>query len=335
MPTAIAEVNESSQCLWGNHFEFNNHSVINSGTLSFEWQWKDGNSSHQKNPHKSYDKAGTYPVELYAISDHDCRDTTRLNIQVFPMPFAGFMVPDTAQCLKDNLFECVRIYKNPADSSQALVLRDEWTIEQDTFQTNQPRISHQFKSVGNHPIYLKTTSVDGCIDSSLTTITVYPHPLIDLGEDRYVNPDLPVSEILDAGEGFASYLWNQSSNEQRITASDTGWYAVTIRNSEGCESTDSVKIYFWNTVLSNHPFASVHLIKSFPNPAQHAFTLWSEGANMQEIHVFDQDGKRVFTTSGIHAQQVAIDAAHWAAATYIIRVKTEKGWAVFRQIIIH
>ncbi|MDB5248578.1 MAG: domain containing protein, partial [Segetibacter sp.] len=52
--------------------------------VKWQWQFNDGTSDEHKNPRKSFDKAGTYPVKLTAVNDIGCfADTT---IQVVQAP---------------------------------------------------------------------------------------------------------------------------------------------------------------------------------------------------------------------------------------------------------
>ena len=74
-------------------------------------------------------------------------------------------------------------------------------------------------------------------DTTVTTITVYGYPVVDLGPDTMVT-QLPV--LLDAGPGFASYQWQDGSTQQTFNAEAYGWYKVTVTNEQGCTGSDSI-----------------------------------------------------------------------------------------------
>lgn len=78
-----------------------------------------------------------------------------------------------------------------------------------------------------------------------------PSPvLIDLGPDTTIN--MGENYVIDAGSGFASYLWNTGSVTQSITAYEENMYSITVSNSNGCTATDSM-------YLTVNPFVTQHI----------------------------------------------------------------------------
>jgi hypothetical protein len=60
--------------------------------------------------------------------------------------------------------------------------------------------------------------------------------------------------LLDAGAGFASYLWNTGFTGQILTVTQPGTYSVTVTDSFGCQASDSATI-------THHPLPQPLLIK--------------------------------------------------------------------------
>ncbi|GEM_PF-2464814 len=77
-------------------------------------------------------------------------------------------------------------------------------------------------------------------DTLEKTIQVYGLPEVDLGADTITTADLPV--LLDAGEGYALYEWQDGSQGQTYSATDYGLYWVRVTDENGCTNTDSVYI---------------------------------------------------------------------------------------------
>ncbi|MFI5222587.1 MAG: PKD domain-containing protein, partial [Bacteroidia bacterium] len=103
-PNAGFTINDSSQCLNGNNFIFNDTSMINNGTLSGTWFFSNGDSSSQTNFSKTFSSANNYSVKLISMSDKGCIDSITKNITVFPQPKSGFTINDSLQCLSGNNF---------------------------------------------------------------------------------------------------------------------------------------------------------------------------------------------------------------------------------------
>ena len=72
-------------------------------------------------------------------------------------------------------------------------------------------------------------------------ITIHAAPSIDLGADTTLIC-AGTSETLDAGTGFASYLWSDGSAAQTLSASTAGTYTVTGTDANGCSASDSMVI---------------------------------------------------------------------------------------------
>ncbi len=85
------------------------------------------------------------------------------------------------------------------------------------------------------------TATDGTITlQDQITITVVSLPQVNLGEDMSVCQG--GEALLDAGSGFASYLWSNGQTGQSITVTEGGLYWVEVTNDFGCARRDSVTL---------------------------------------------------------------------------------------------
>ena len=95
---------------------------------------------------------------------------------------------------------------------------------------------------------------DACVNTHDESC-LYP-PVIDLGDDIETCND---SVILDAGEGFGSYLWSTGETSQTITVSESGLYEATVSShpaNEGSLSFDGDDDWVEAATidLTGHPF---------------------------------------------------------------------------------
>lgn len=70
------------------------------------------------------------------------------------------------------------------------------------------------------------------------TATVNAGTPVNLGANRCYD----VSELLDAGAGFSSYLWQDGSTNQTFSATTTGVYFVEVNDGGGCVDRDTVSL---------------------------------------------------------------------------------------------
>ncbi|MGI4875299.1 MAG: CARDB domain-containing protein [Janthinobacterium lividum] len=87
------------------------------------------------------------------------------------------------------------------------------------------------------------TSAQGCTGSDTTHVQFAPAPIVGLPTYTDVPCNQP-SVTLDAGPGYASYLWNTGATTQTITASTPGTYSVTVTGAGGgaCSGTGSTTV---------------------------------------------------------------------------------------------
>jgi hypothetical protein len=57
--------------------------------------------------------------------------------------------------------------------------------------------------------------------------------------------------VLDAGASYSSYQWGLGETTQKINASTSGFYKVTVRNAAGCTGTDSVYLSIQSVNILN------------------------------------------------------------------------------------
>ncbi|MDX9848572.1 MAG: T9SS type A sorting domain-containing protein [Tenuifilaceae bacterium] len=99
---------------------------------------------------------------------------------------------------------------------------------------------------GVHTITYSVTNANGCTSSAISNIEVYATPTVNLGEDRAVTDPF----TLDAGAGFASYLWHDGSTAQTYFVQYPGTYSVEVVDDNGCVGNDEVIITFSTSLIS-------------------------------------------------------------------------------------
>ncbi len=154
----------------------------------------------------------------------------------------------------------------------------------------------------------------------------------DLGPDTILST--PISYLLDAGAGFNSYLWNDGSTGQTLTATAPGIYWVTVTGANGCAFTDSMEISInvGMQVLSDND-----RIRAYPNPVSEKLTIEFTGTDAL-ARISDINGRIIHEEtmedmSGIST--TTFDLSSVEEGLYFIQVLSKEEVLTLKLIVQH
>lgn len=204
-------------------------------TLSYTWDFGDGNFSTVLNPVHTYTGAGTFTVSLITNSSAGCQDTARSTIVI-----GGYQTNFTAP-----LSACINETVTFTNTSAPVPVSSQWTFG-DGGTANTINTSHAYAATGTYNVWLHNT-YGSCTDSVMNTITINPRPVADFSAPvtTKCEPPLtvnfqdlstggPVSWQWDFGDGGTSTLQNPAH-----TYNSYGSFNVTliVSNAFGCTDT--------------------------------------------------------------------------------------------------
>ncbi len=163
-------------------------------------------------------------------------------------------------------------------------------------------------------------------DTATKTIQIYDFPnKPDLanGKDTL---GFKTNYTLDAGAGYSSYLWNTSATTRTIIISTPGWYRVTVSNSGGCQTKDSVYMKYLTGVPDLETDKNLVI---FPNPAHSILNIEINNINVEDpvIEVYSTDMKLVFTRTFNGKYEIfnkTLDVREWKQGLYYLRISDLK-----------
>lgn len=170
--------------------------------------------------------------------------------------------------------------------------------------------------------YVTVYDGSGCGDSDTINITVN-NPSVDLGNDTVI----PVGQslVLDAGPGFASYIWSNSLTSQTITVTTAGTYSVTVTDNIGCTGNDAIVVTFNVGLNDLNNYINLRL---FPNPTKGLITISISdySGNNLSYEITDITGRfisreklKIVNNSVIHD----LDLSIYPKGVYFIRFKDD------------
>lgn len=222
-----------------------------------------------RNPSTYYFKDETkdkkYTISLIGISEHNCQDTFKSDILVYPNPQIEFTTSNTQGC--GPLSVSFKNNSSPQDTGNIKMMSFNWKVNNSLKSSNVDFSTNFAESKSIDSVYsvkLIGYSEHNCIDSSTKSITVYPKPIADFSMDKNsgcaplkVNFSNQSNAQGSAKTSNLSYSWNfgngVSSTQKDVSVTfesgikkDTIYTVVLTVSSEfGCVGTDTqyVKVY--------------------------------------------------------------------------------------------
>ena len=232
----FANFNHTDVCE-GNTTALTDFSLSGYGSITtWEWDLNDGNSSSNQNLQHIYANPGTYDVELVVTSSIGCKDSITKQVDVFDTPTAGFSFE--LSCPSNT------IQANFTDESVASDGITSWQYDfggQGSASVQNP--VQIFSSDANYTITQIVTSINGCKDTIMQTLTAPAFP--DAGFYYNSSNGMNVGAIfnfVDTSLNANSYSWNfgagtaSTLQNPQNTYFANGIYPVTLYayNSLGC-----------------------------------------------------------------------------------------------------
>ncbi|MEM9819679.1 MAG: DUF642 domain-containing protein [Bacteroidota bacterium] len=126
----------------------------------------------------------------------------------------------------------------------------------------------------------------GCTGIAEATVVENPLPTANISGNQPICTGDMIS--LDAGGGFANYLWSDGTNNQNLEVSEGGTYAITVTDSNGCTATTQV-----NVVENANPTPNIIGPAAFCEgstitldaDAGYSNYLWSDGSTASSLDV--------------------------------------------------
>ena len=202
-------------------------------------------------------------------------------------------VKDDNHCIFSDTINIINIVPDPtinlgADTSfcdgQSLLLSPGNDFIKYTWQDNSHNQSFTASQQGQYSVMV--TDPDNCsAKDTLLILIVYPKPIVSIGNDTVLCKGQ--SFLLDAGNGFARYLWQDNSDGRFFNASATGYYRVKVTDNRGCFNIDTLRII--NVITSPENFVSSNYNicedrKEYIRPiGQFSSYLWSNGTTSDSV----------------------------------------------------
>lgn len=289
------------------------------GAVSYNWDFGDGNTSTASNPTHTYTNSTvsnqTFTVKLIAGNAFGCSDTAYGNPVVFAKPTANFTLnpisgcsPVTVTFTNQSTLNATNNW-NFGDGSSSTLLNTSHT-----FTTNNTA------SNTTYSMQLNVISADGCKDSIVKIVTLFPKPKAGFSVDTPAcSPK--VLTFTNASSGANNYNWNFGNsntstsvnpNQQYVnngTTNQTYTVQLVATNSLSCSDTIKVPVIIrpkpnYNIVASPDSGCAVLSVSFQPIPGAATYN-WNFGdGNSSTSSGVSHNFLNVGSTNAVYTVQV-------------------------------
>lgn len=172
MPKSSFVLSDTGLCFLGNQFDFEQRaSIADNSPLFYNWDFGNGLQDTASIVQHSYTGFGKFTVQCIALSKWNCADTSKAQIEVFPMPKAAFDISDSILCFRGNEF----VFTQKSSISGNDSLSYFWDFG-DSVSSIVHSPSYSYSNVGKFSVRLEAVSPYQCKDTFYTEVETKPMP---------------------------------------------------------------------------------------------------------------------------------------------------------------
>lgn len=256
-------LNAPGGCLYES-ISFADASTINApdNIASWNWDFGDGNTSTAQSPSYQYAAAGTYTVRLIITSNNGCTDSVSTNIDIYPVPVAGFTTSNV--CVYNSAS-----FQDNSTVSTGSITNWLWDFgDGNTSSTQSP--TNLFSSDGTYTAQLIVISDHGCSDTTTNNIVIYPQPQTNYSvQDVCIYDPAVFTDLttINTPDNIASWAWNFGDGNTDITQNPTHYYnsagsydvLLLTTSNNGCVDSISIPVRVFNKPVASYSVQNVCL----------------------------------------------------------------------------
>lgn len=194
--------------------------VLHAGKGFTSYQWQDGSTDSTFTV--------TSPGKYTVLAKDGCGNSYTDDITIDPYTVSIDIGPDRTKCNTDTLHL----------DAPAGFMNYQWSNNYNISSTTGQHVT--VNPLTDTAYYIKAEKQVGCFAYDTLHVQVKTSPPIQLGPDQsFCSGD---SAVLNAGAGFAGYVWNTGNTQQQLTVFAKGTYSVIGTMANQCKSYDTIKI---------------------------------------------------------------------------------------------
>lgn len=265
---------------------------VSTGTITgWSWNFGDGGTSAQQNPHHLYDSIANYTVSLTVVSDSGCSASLIDTVNINPSPLAGFT--SLTKCGLEATFT------DTSKISGGTITNYTWTFGDGGTSTVQNPV-YTYTAAGTYTVLLQVQSNNGCTDTQAVVVNAASAVVADFTPKGGTFNANQTINFTNQSTGATMYAWNfgdsntSTATDPTHTYNTPGDYTVVLTASSASGCTDTV----------SYPFTikpSGHTVPTGFSPngdgLNDYFYIMGGPFSSYELRVFNEWGQQIFMST--------------------------------------
>ncbi|MGZ3902281.1 MAG: PKD-like domain-containing protein [Bacteroidia bacterium] len=287
-PVPTASFTFSANCL-SDSVKFTD---VSTGNVSgWSWNFGDGGTSSQQNPHHLYDSIANYTVTLTVVSDSGCSASLIDTVDINPSPLAGFSY----------LTNCglQATFTDTSKINSGTITNYTWTFGDGGTSTVQNPV-YTYTAAGTYTVLLQVQSNNGCTDTQSVVVNAANAVVADFTPKGGTFNANQTINFTNQSTGATTYAWNFGDNNTSTatdpshTYSTPGDYTVVLTASSALGCADTI----------SYPFTikpSGHTVPTGFSPngdgLNDYFYIMGGPFSSYELRIFNEWGQQIFISN--------------------------------------
>lgn len=227
---------------FGNVMSFDNQTTILSGSLSYNWDFGDGNNSVLENPTHNYGESGSYTVTLIATSVLSGKDTIQKVVEVYPNPEPDYTVMDVCDGFPSFFTNISKIETGTINSYS-------WDFGDGTNSIQYSPVK-QYLNADAYNVELRAVSEKGCVSTIIKQAFVRENPLANFTvTNECLGVSVNITNHSKCEEGNVYYYWDLGDGGTSVLENPdhnytgSGIYNIKLITRSSYQCADSLSRY--------------------------------------------------------------------------------------------
>jgi len=338
-PKPFANFNTFAACQ-NNENSFTDLSLVATGSQIVGWDWDFGDpntgTSSDQFPTYVFDTSGVYTVILIVETDFGCLDTTTATSEVYDLPVSDFTFSDVC---RDN----AAVFNNTSTIAVgSSIVNYNWNFGDGDVSTNEDPFGQEYDLPGFYDVELITQSNDGCIDTLVQIIEIFPIPTAMFTYDSVCYPFATTFEDQSSVGGVynvTDWSWKFGDGTvvngfQHPTHNYSAWgdyyVQVTVTTDAGCMNDTTlgpVRVYpkpaadfsdeIANCLNDTTVFLDLSTIQNSPNDVLADWNWNFDNGATSSV----QDTDQIYAAYGFYDVELAVETNNGCQDTTVIAVE--------------